>query len=77
MHAALTKKNKIFDSSVVVWFAVCLYTPYIVYLDMPEEKKKKKKEEEEKKEEEQNRNFHIRFWLTVRRTKGTLGLYFI
>ena len=45
LHAALTKKRKIFESSEVVWCAYRLYTPYIFF--------------EKKRKEEQKQNFHI------------------
>ena len=32
--------------------------------------------EEEEEVEEQNRNFHVRFFSTVKRINGTLGVYF-
>ena len=51
VHAALTKKRKIFDSNAVVGCVVRWYTPYTFEVCLRE----KKKEERKKEEEEQHK----------------------
>ena len=64
LHAALTKKRKMFESSADFWCAVRLCMPYTfrVMREGKEQRKKKKKERKKgEEEEEHNRNFRVRF----------------
>ena len=74
LHAALTKKRKISDSNAVVWCADCFYTPYTFTI-----MREGKEEEEERKKKEKRRTkpkLLCSIFSTVKRSNGTLGLYF-
>ena len=60
LHAAVTKKSKIFESSAVFWCVVRLCTPY-TFRVMREGTEERRRRRKKKKKEEQNRNFRVRF----------------
>ena len=66
LHAALTKKRKISDSSVVIGLQIVHIRTTVFELCVREKKERRRKEE-------QRQIFHVQF---VRRINGTLEVYF-
>ena len=74
LHAALTKKRKIFECSAVFWCAVRLCTPYTsgVIREGKEERKKKKERRNSRKSK-----FSRTIFSTVKRSNGNSRDYII